>query len=337
MLAKKQNNLKGTNSHSFVNRERERESNSTSSFLTSLPLFLISIICFSTIAFAGNLTPPAGSPAPTMFSLEQIYNSIAGSSYDSSGFSADVDGNVHEQLKYIASIISAGYTYGDEDPDYVLTTADGAGNAYGSTNPELVAGTAEAAGSLLKDMFNGTGTTENGGSQENGGEEDCAPSGSDICQSPPSDRYATSWTFCDSDNSYCDTGDNAAKAQDNATGLVWSYPCSGTNCSNLTNETADTYNWYYQARTVCSSGAHGKSGWSLPHQKQLMQAYINGAYGNLEDTGGNIYGTRLYWTATYSTNFASTFAWAVNLARGLTSIYNAETANNYVRCIRPTS
>ncbi len=314
--------------------------------MTSLPLFLISIICFSAIAFAGNLTPPAGSPSPTMFSLEQIYNSIAGSSYDSSGFSADVDGNVHEQLKYIASIISAGYTYGDEDPDYVLTTADGAGTydatnltpenvaegiefgvdsegeMLGDTDPEYVVATAEYPGTLLYNTFNGTRSAGSapGGSQANGGTDDYN-NGS----APPSNAYRTSWTKCNSGNSYCGTSDNRASAMDNVTGLIWSYPCSGTNCSNMTNEAVDTYN-HATALTNCSS----KTPWRLPHQKQLMVAYANGAYGNdaLEPQANG----RNYWSATtYSPDTGR--AWAVSLSRGVTND-NSKTSSSFVRCVR---
>ncbi len=308
--------------------------------MTTLPLFLISIICFSTIAFAGNLTPPAGSPAPTMFSLEQIYNSIAGSSYDSSGFNADVDGNVHEQLKYIANIISTRYTYGDEDPDYVLTTADGAGNydvsnltnstvadgvtfgvsgegeLLGDTDPELVAGTAEYAGILLKNMANGLNTagtlTVDDCNAANGG------NGSS-CGTPATGRYATGWTTCNSGNTWCGlgtNGENVAKVKDNVTGLVWSYPCSGTNCSNMSNNTAGTYNWN-TAISNCSSGSHGKGGWSLPSQKQLMQAYINGSYGNL--LSGSPSASAAAWSSTTLSYLAyNNVRWYVHLVYGST-------------------
>ncbi len=306
--------------------------------MTTLPLFLISIICFSAIAFAGNLTPPAGSPTPTMFSLEQIYNSIAGSSYDSSGFNADVDGNVHEQLKYIANIISTRYTYGDEDPDFVLTTADGAGNydainltpenvangvsfgvgqtgtleegfEYGDDNPEYVAGTADGAGTLLVNLTHGSSGKDD---YNNGG-------------SPAPDRYATSWTKCNSGNSYCGTSDNRASAMDNVTGLIWSYPCSGTGCSNMTNETAGTYNWS-TARTNCLN----QSPWWPPTQKELMVAYVNGAYGNnaLEIQGTN----RSYWSSTLP-SAGPTAAWHVNLSQGITTYSNMLDLKP-ARCVR---
>lgn len=48
---------------------------------------------------AGNLNPGA-SPAATMDSLEDVYNITVGT-YDSSGVSADADGDILEQLKAI--------------------------------------------------------------------------------------------------------------------------------------------------------------------------------------------------------------------------------------------
>ena len=54
-----------------------------------------------TLTLAGSLTPP-GAPGSTMNSLEEIYNAIGGI-FDSSGLSADEDGNLIENLKYISN------------------------------------------------------------------------------------------------------------------------------------------------------------------------------------------------------------------------------------------
>ncbi|MDD5043612.1 MAG: hypothetical protein PHD51_02995 [Patescibacteria group bacterium] len=53
-------------------------------------------------AKAGSLTPSA-APGSTMRSLSEIFNTLAGT-YDSSAQIADIDGNVSQQLKYIAGL-----------------------------------------------------------------------------------------------------------------------------------------------------------------------------------------------------------------------------------------
>jgi len=186
-------------------------------------------------------------------------------------------------------------------------------------------------------LFNGTGQGFTGGSQANGGIDDYNNAGS-----APTDRYEATWTQCDEVvNNWCGTGDAFAAAKDENTGLIWSKPCSGVGCSTSA-EPADTdYEWTYtddadnnslNADVLCSQdlGTTHDAGWSLPHQKQLMQAYIDGSYGNLEATG--VGGNRLYWSATTRSN-STTYAWYVNLSNGYT--YNrAKTNSTYVRCVR---
>lgn len=274
--------------------------NKLNQFLLSFVLVLVASFCSFVIAFAGNLTPPAGSPSPTMFSLEQIYNSLAGTSYDSSGFSPNADGNIQEQLKYIASVL----------PDY----------PYGDENPEYVAGTAAGAGALLANLNDGLNTAETFEVDDynNGG-------------APATGRYETNWTACSSGNGWCGlgvNGEDVASKMDNITGLVWSYPCSGVNCVNMSNETSASYN-HANAITNCSSGAHGKSGWRLPTHKELMVAYVNGSYGNLEPVGANI----IYWSATSASSGATSVAWRIGLASGSSAGSN-KTNLFFVRCVQ---
>lgn len=67
--------------------------------------------------------------------------------------------------------------------------------------------------------------------------------------------------------------------------------------------------------------------WYLPTQKQLMQAYINGAVNNLPNAG------KYFWSASEFSNNDSR-AWRVGLSNGLTTFTN-KTGTNNVRCIRP--
>jgi len=189
---------------------------------------------------------------------------------------------------------------------------------------------------FLNNLFNGTGQGFTGGSQANGGVEDYNNAGD-----PPSDRYSRGWTQCTSGNNYCDTGLSSADAKDGATNLIWSLPCNGSGCSSFSDASPLTYTWDSSganndsktASQLCSSGSHGQSGWSLPHQKQLMQAYIDGSYGNLEATGSGSY---YRWSATTVSN-VTTSAWYISLVHGGTysgSKNSATPPDMYVRCVR---
>lgn len=220
---------------------------------------------------------------------------------------------------------AAGYTYGDSSAYRVLVTATGAG-----TN--------------MKYLWNGSTSTDSrfiGGEQSQGGIDDCgwdpaAAGGAKCTLTNPSNwiggkPYGTStegWTACDAPpggNNGCGTGDSNADAKDNSTGLVWSLPCggSGTTCTPTNETTPTSYTWS-NAKSACSN----MSGWYLPHQKQLMQAYINGSYGNLESLGTYL----TYWSATsVSSNLPS--AWYSSLSNGFTT-NGSKTVPNYVRCVR---
>jgi len=186
------------------------------------------------------------------------------------------------------------------------------------------------AGTLFANLFNGTSGIYTGGSQAYGGADDYNNGGS-----PASGRYVKGWTACDSDNDYCGTGDSGADAKDNSTGLVWSMPCNGSGCAEFSDASPLTYTWDGSGANNSSSTASQlcskHSGWYLPHQKQLMQAYIDGSYGNLESQGVN----RNHWSAT-TVSSNTTNAWLTTLSNGLT--YNgAKTNANYVRCVRPAN
>lgn len=188
-------------------------------------------------------------------------------------------------------------------------------------------------GTLLGNLWNGSLTAGgfDGGSQANGGVDDYNNGGS-----AASGRYEKGWTACNSGNSYCETGLATADARDDSTGLVWSLPCNGSGCASFSDSSTMTYTWNNSggnnnsktASQLCSAGSHGESGWSLPHQKQLMQAYIDGSYGNLEAAGVD----RSHWSATTLSNNTS-YAWRPNLSTGNVT-NSAKTSTNYIRCVR---
>ena len=181
------------------------------------------------------------------------------------------------------------------------------------------------------DQRNGSlATTTQDYSKEKGGVDDYNDN-----QTIPGDTFTENWTQCTSANNYCGTGDSTACAggvcyRDNRTNLVWSdYLDGGTN-----------HNWFWanncaqpesaenpgtcatdgseacqcvkltSSKTGCE--ALGDGNWRLPHQKELMQAYINGSWGNLSHAGS------YFWSAT-THSYDTHDAWTVGLHRGHTS------------------
>jgi len=162
-------------------------------------------------------------------------------------------------------------------------------------------------------------------------------------QAMPSDAYKSSWTACASGNNWCGTGDSTnADAKDNSTGLVWSKWLGGgatynwfwaNNCAYPNGLAADgVCNTHGEPACQCVKLTSAKTGcealggnWRLPHQKELMQAYIDGSWGNLSSPG---YG---YWSAT-TQSYDTQSAWYTNLGYGNTYTSN-KTNTIRVRCV----
>ena len=202
--------------------------------------------------------------------------------------------------------------------------------AYGDSIGAKVLGTATGAGTALTSLFNGSDTsiTFPGGSQGSGGVDDFNNAGAAAVG-----RYSKGWTQCIGGvggNNYCGTGSDKADARDDSTGLVWTFPCNGVGCTSFSDASPAAYSWDASAANNAGKTASqlcSTAGWSLPHQKQLMQTYIDGSYGNLEASGVD----RNYWSATtVSLNTAN--AWNTNLSYGSTS-NNTKTNSNFVRCV----
>jgi prepilin-type N-terminal cleavage/methylation domain-containing protein len=240
-----------------------------------------------------------------------------------------------------------GAFYGDIDASKVCSTASAAGTLNVSSNSVGVGNTyCGVAGALLASEFNGTRSTNPatwpGGVQQFGGTEDFNANGASVGQAPPEDRYAKSWTACNVGNSYCGTGDSGSAYKDVSTGLVWSktmnavtYALDDSNgtlvwlTANNCNEVAGNS---CTKRVAGKIGCEANTGWYLPHQKQLMQAYLDGIYGILEPTGVAAGSVRTYWSSTtLSTNLAN--AWTTNLSTGSTG-GAAKTGGQSIRCVR---
>ncbi len=238
-------------------------------------------------------------------------------------------------------VSQTGALFGSTSSSQVCSTGTYAGTLNPATSSIGVGNSVcGVSGTLLQNLFEGTGQGVTGGSQASGGVDDGNSLGS-----APTDRYAALWTACAAGNSYCGTGLTSADAQDIFTGLVWSLPCNGAGCDSFSDSSPITYAWASSttnannfsatqnattsAMGLCQSGDHGEAGWFLPHQKQLLQLYIDGGYGNLEATGVS----RSYWSATTKSSSTSN-AIVLTLGTGAADIAVKITDANYVRCIR---
>jgi hypothetical protein len=125
--------------------------------------------------------------------------------------------------------------------------------------------------------------------------------------------------------------------QDPRSGLIWSNALlNSANTVTFSPTTDSQWSWDASAANnvavgnmtapaLCSSMGNG---WRLPYQKELMQAYIDGAYFNLSQP------TLQYWSAT---EYGSNSAIYVNLSYGNSApSYNGSKsyAYYYVRCVR---
>lgn len=164
----------------------------------------------------------------------------------------------------------------------------------------------------------------------------------------PDGAYSSTWTDCSVGDNCGLTGADIALAdkKDDSTKLIWSKWLDAgaghtwfwaNNCyepgtaSNPSACAADGDNGCGCVKIVapdtkvgCESIGDGH--WRTPYQKELLQAYIDGAWGNL--TNGVFY----YWSATTSSGSTSS-GWRTVLGVGNTDV-TVKTGSVRVRCVR---
>ncbi|MEK7193373.1 MAG: hypothetical protein AAB652_01130 [Patescibacteria group bacterium] len=304
---------------------------------------------------AGNhVFAPSASPTSTLYDLTTIFNTIptidatkvaSGTSY--LGIAGTyTTSNLTTSSVATGTIFGVGLTgtlFGSVSSSQVCSTATYAGTLSPGSSTIAVGNTiCGTAGGLLENLWNGTFSTFTGGSQANGGADDYNNGGA-----ATSTRYSKSWTACSAGNSYCGTGLASADAKDDSTGLIWSLPCNGAGCDSFSDSSPMTYAWSSSttngnnfstvqnatstAAGLCTNGDHAESGWFLPHQKQLMQAYIDGSYDNLETIGAGT--QRFFWSGmTWSQGTSN--ALRFNLYTGEPERAAKTTGSANVRCVR---
>ena len=124
-------------------------------------------------------------------------------------------------------------------------------------------------------------------------------------------------------------GITGTEKQDPTSGLIWSNLVVNDSTTHFslissTDLSWDSSGWYSGGKTASVMCSGMGNGWRLPYQKELLQAYVNGAAFNLTQTNN------LFWSATEN---SSTFAWNVNLATAANGV-NLKTVLQKVRCVR---
>lgn len=145
----------------------------------------------------------------------------------------------------------------------------------------------------------------------------------------------TQTTNCTAQNTWTVPSDGIAGTDklDPVSGLIWSQPLwlsgstptfSGSSTTTWTWDASGANNVTAGTRTAIQLCSDRGNGWRLPTQKELMQAYIDGSYFNLNQPSS------YFWSAT---EISSTNAWVVTLGSGNT--YNGTKTSTYaVRCVR---
>ena len=309
-------------------------------------------------AFVEPTAPPSSSTQDFAQNILGANNSH--NAFNSSAVTANADGSIIERLQYIQGLstlpaessVKSGTAYGNGN-NGSLTPASGATSGLTAAASDVrsgkiyfgldTSGWTSGTGTLTMPTMNeyngsGSGTNDTPYTRILGGVDDYNNS-----SAMPSDTYSFSWTTCNSGNNYCNTNDGTnANKQDASTGLTWSnWIDSGNshdwfwanNCAEP-GSASDPGTCVNNGDAACQcvklttskTGCEALSGWRLPYQKELMQSYIDGSWGNLSSA------SNVYWSSTTISNGTQT-AWYVNQGNGTTS--NSSKTNTFrVRCVR---
>jgi hypothetical protein len=264
--------------------------------VTSLVLALF-VIAFTTLTYAGNLTPP-GAPANTMYTLTDLYDLA------SAGGATTTEGSGGLPATPGATS-STFYTLTD-----IYEAIAGEINNLASTT--LATGTS---------AFGIDGTAYLGG---------VVTTGQDTCYNTSGTLIGCSGTGQDGESqaglafSYTDNGDDTVT--DNNTGLVWEQTYSTT-----------TRTWQQALDYCNNNvpGLPG-TGWRLPNVKELFSLVDFGISGSAKIDLTAFPGTpaSIFWSATtYPNSGPQNFAMLVDFDVGV--VYNVfKTSSRYVRCVQ---
>ena len=332
--------------------------------LKTIATIIITLTAISTFVAYAAFTEPTSAPgSSTQDFLQNILGANnADNAFNSGSVTSNNQGSIIERLQYISqqvnvpaeAVVKTGTAYGVGN-NGSLTPASGAGSSLTATAGDVSTGKLFfGAGSSTWTPTTGTAILPthnewNGSAgasvadytlytKAKGGVDDYNNGGS-----MPGDTYTSgTWTDC-SGGSFCGADSNANK-QDPSTGLIWSnWMDSGNshtwfwanNCyepGDASNPGACAVNGDDACQCVKKSSSKvgcesfGDGNWRTPTQKELMQSYIDGSWGNLSNAGNTFWSSTTYSSGTHG-------GWLVYLYNGYT-VSNNKTSTTKVRCVR---
>jgi len=291
----------------------------------SIVVFILSLVAGTTIHIFAAFTEPAAAPsASDQDFLENILGANnADNDYDSSSVTSTSTGSIIERLEYIRANFSLNFPeqmYQVYDDWNCANNNEGGTSACGANDPEYTGEEGAWATSTDTDISNASTT-----------------SGLVVRDL----RTGLYWS-----DAYDADGNGTENTTDNDFDILDDAGCagsgSGTDCSdadiNSGNCQASDYDCYdndgdgsaidfCENLSLDSDGdATDETDWRLPTQKELMQAYINGAANNLPNPAHG------YWSSIEYYGVAGT-AWYVHLGYGTTN-GNDKTSTAYACCVR---
>ncbi|MEF3691686.1 MAG: DUF1566 domain-containing protein [Candidatus Moraniibacteriota bacterium] len=330
--------------------------------ITVIVLTLTAISTF--VAYAAFTEPTAAPSASNQDFLQNILGADnADNAFSSTNVVANNDGSVIERLEYLSGLldlpaqadVKLSTAYGNENIGS-LTPANGASTALDATASDVLAGKT-FFGSGDNDWTPTVGTLDIFGDYENQ-KNQIWDDGKGSASSQ--DNLADAWTNSQDQNNeestwetFTDSNLNGALVasgevkRDTRTGLFWTNcydtTSGGGGCDTIENSfvlngvIADTDDGldaeggaavdFCEALSLDSDGnGTDETDWYLPGQKELMQAYIDGAANNIPEPA------RDYWSSTENYN-SSSYAWYVFLGNGYAGRYT-KTLLYYARCVR---
>ena len=272
-----------------------------------LPLLslLVTTLAVYYLARAGDLDP-AAAPGDTMHTLEDIYCKITGCTPGTYGLdsSAAATGTMYT-LEEIYDAVGPSFDYSLQKnliwDDWKSSASSTPGTlAYAYSN-SVDRNLEESEWSTTTDSSLGTETVASGNvyHDERAGLywSDCYSSAQDaICDTIANNSFTLDGTVADADDGLDAEGGAAVD--------------------------------FCEALSLDADGdGSDETDWYLPSQKELMQAYINGAANNLSNPA------RYYWSSTVYYNNTD-LAWLVLLTNGYTDLNTKSSTSYYARCVR---
>jgi hypothetical protein len=168
---------------------------------------------------------------------------------------------------------------------------------------------------------------------------DCAGVDSSTVETDNNNVWRDVTTSNGNNTSTCEASPENCTFQDKISGLWWSKYQAASVTWSAAASTCENLNAFAHAGNI-SVGFNGKTGWRLPTQKELMEAYTHGIRSVPSDLGSsnnwmsNYIISNLFWSgSSVSWSPTNPESWAIHLAKGSVSNHS-QTTVAYAICVR---